>query len=71
MICKKCKLNISPDCCYDNGICVFCYHNIGSWDSNGFLVTKKEALINTCPNCFRQVPNQNWWKKKGCIWCQK
>lgn len=70
MICKKCNINISPDCIYDISICVFCYHNIKSWDSNGMLITKKEAIIDRCPNCCRNVPNQSWWKKRGCKWCQ-
>lgn len=70
MICKKCKLNISPDCCYDK-ICVFCYHNIKEWDSNGMLITKKEALIDMCPNCYRRIPNQEFYYKRGCKWCQK
>jgi len=43
MICKKCKQDISPDCCYDNHICVFCYHNITEWDSNGQLITKNDV----------------------------
>jgi hypothetical protein len=29
---------------YDNEICVFCYHNIKSWDSNGTLIYKKDAI---------------------------
>lgn len=72
MICKKCKQNISADCCYINGICVFCYHDIDEWDSNGQLVTRYEAIIPIiCPNCLRNVPNVEFLKKKGCSWCQK
>jgi hypothetical protein len=74
MICNECKQNISPDCCYTNRICVFCYHNITEWDSNGQLVTRYEAIIPLiCPNCGRNAPNSEFInKKKGyCKWCQK
>jgi hypothetical protein len=72
MICKKCKQNISPDCCYDNNICVFCYHNITEWDSNGQLVTLAEAIRPPiCPYCNRNIPNIQFLYKKGCQWCQK
>jgi len=68
MFCKKCKLNISADCCYDK-VCVFCYYNIKSWDSNGILITKKEAIVNRCPNCLRKIPNQEFFRDKGCKFC--
>lgn len=29
------------------GVCVFCHYNIFSWDSNGQLVTYREAVIRT------------------------
>jgi len=48
MICKKCGLDISGDCIltgrpYVEGVCVFCFYSIDSWDSNGQLVTKDDA----------------------------
>jgi hypothetical protein len=48
MICKKCGLDISGDCVLTGipdveGVCVFCYYGIDSWDSNGQLVTKDQA----------------------------
>jgi len=69
MFCKKCKLNISADCCYDD-ICVFCYHNIDSWDSNGTLITKDEAIRPfICLNCQRMISNQEFLRDKGCKFC--
>lgn len=71
MICKVCKQDIRADCYYDK-ICVFCYHNITEWDSNGSLVTRYEATLPMlCPNCNRNVPNINFLTKKECKWCQK
>jgi uncharacterized CHY-type Zn-finger protein len=72
MICKKCKQDISPDCCYDNHICVFCYHNITEWDSNEQLITKYEALRPIiCPNCLRNLPNKKYLNKNNtCKWCK-
>jgi len=43
MICKKCKIDISGDCMLTNDICVFCYYQIDSWDSNGQIITKDDA----------------------------
>jgi uncharacterized CHY-type Zn-finger protein len=72
MICKKCKQNISPDCSYTNNICVFCYHDIDEWDSNGLLVIRYEAIRPIiCPNCLRDMPNNDFPYKKGCKWCQE
>lgn len=69
MYCPKCKQDISPDCCYDN-ICVFCYHSITEWDSNGALITRYEAIKPIiCPNCFRQLPNNTFFAGRGCKWC--
>jgi len=42
--CKKCFEHISGDCMLTNGICVFCYYKTNSWDSNGSLVRKKDAM---------------------------
>ena len=42
--CKKCHKHISADCFLDIGVCVFCYYKIDDWDSNGAIVTKKEAM---------------------------
>jgi len=25
----------------------------------------------TCPYCGRKVPNNTWFRGKGCLWCQK
>ena len=25
--------------------------------------------MNNCKNCRREMPNDNWETKKGCIWC--
>ena len=62
-------MNISGDCMLETGTCVFCYYHITSWDSNGILVTKQEAITNRCPNCLRNIPNQSWLTNKGCKWC--
>ena len=71
MYCKKCKQNIMPDCCYTNGICVFCFHNITEWDSNGQLITRYEAIIPLyCPYC-EKIILPSWRRGKGCHWCQK
>lgn len=70
MICKKCKQDISGDCYYKNGICVFCYHDITEWDSNGLLVTRYEAINPIiCPNCNRVMPNVDFKRKHGCKAC--
>lgn len=72
MICKKCKQDISPDCCYTNDICVFCYHDITEWDSNGQLITRYEAIQPIlCPYCGRSVPSKDHFYKGRCKWCQK
>jgi len=42
--CKKCHNHISADCFLDIGICVFCYYKTNEWESNGTIVTKKEAI---------------------------
>jgi rRNA maturation endonuclease Nob1 len=64
--CKKCKLNISGDCMLTIGVCVFCYYGINSWDSNGQLVTKKEAILWECPNCHKLFSGL---KKNKCRFC--
>jgi len=69
MACKKCKMQISGDCMLTNGICVFCYYHITSWDSNGIEITKQEAIMDRCPNCLRKIPNQEFLYKQGCKWC--
>jgi len=82
MICKICRQDISPDCVLiddfkkdekevlKNAICVFCYYNIDSWDSNGILVTRYEAIRPLiCPNCGRNVPNTDFLIKRCCKWC--
>jgi hypothetical protein len=72
MICKKCKQDILLDCMYTNNICVFCYHDIIEWDSNGQLITHYEAIRPMlCPNCDRNMPNADWKVIGGCKWCQK
>jgi 5-methylcytosine-specific restriction endonuclease McrA len=38
MFCKKCLEDISPDCMLSNGLCVFCYYNTKTWESNGKTV---------------------------------
>jgi hypothetical protein len=58
MICKKCKCDISGDCVLTGrpdveGVCVFCYYGIDSWDSNGQLVTKEAA-----------TRFKGWWTSK-------
>ncbi len=42
--CKKCHKHISADCFLDIGICVFCYYKTNEWESNGAIVTRKEAI---------------------------
>jgi len=42
--CKKCHKHISADCFLDIGVCVFCYYKTDEWESNGTIVTKKEAI---------------------------
>ena len=42
--CKKCFELLSNDCMLTNGVCVFCHYQTKAWDSNGRLVSKKEAL---------------------------
>ena len=82
MICRQCRQNISPDCVLiddfkkdekevlKNAICVFCYYGIDSWDSNGQLVTRYEAIHHTiCHNCGRTLPNVDFKLKNGCRWC--
>jgi hypothetical protein len=69
MICKICKRDIYADCMLTIGICVFCHYKIHSWDSNGQLVKEKDAINWICWNCGRKVPNQSFWKEKGCRWC--
>lgn len=72
MICKKCKHDISSDCCYTDDICVFCYHDVTEWDSNGLLLTRYESIRPIiCPNCLRKMPNSDFLYKEGCKWCQK
>lgn len=46
MYCKKCLEFIRGDCLLNNGICVFCYYNINTWDSNGRKVSKNEAIVD-------------------------
>lgn len=43
MKCKRCKKIVSGDCMLTNGVCVFCWYGTKTWDSNGQLVTQKEA----------------------------
>jgi|GEM_PF-6584136 len=43
MVCKKCRKLVRNDCVLTTGVCVFCHYHIRTWDSNGQLVTKKEA----------------------------
>jgi len=43
MKCKKCKREVRGDCMLTTGVCVFCHYKIHEWDSNGQLVTEKEA----------------------------
>ena len=74
MICKKCLQDISADCCYTNDICVFCYHDITEWDSNGLLITRYEAIRPIlCSNCSREMPNIKFLNKnkKTCKWCKQ
>ena len=42
--CKECFDHLSNDCILTNGVCVFCHYKTKTWDSNGRLVSKKEAL---------------------------
>ena len=42
--CKKCFDHLSNDCIFTNRVCVFCHYRTKTWDSNGRLVSKKEAL---------------------------
>lgn len=46
MFCKKCYEDISPDCMLTNNICVFCHYGIAEWESNGEVVSKKDATVN-------------------------
>ena len=74
MICKICKLPIYGDCMLTGrpdveGVCVFCHYKTNTWDSNGQLVTKKEATQKECFNCGRIVPNPSWINNEGCKWC--
>lgn len=46
MHCKKCLEFIRADCMLENNICVFCYYKTKSWDSNGQVVKKSEAITN-------------------------
>lgn len=64
MYCKKCQRNISPDCVYTNGICVFCTHKISEWDSNGQVITKKEATLSD--RNYKQCINKD--KDECVIW---
>jgi sucrose-6-phosphate hydrolase SacC (GH32 family) len=50
------------------GICVFCHYNINSWDSNGQLVTKKQAIVWECPICHRLFLGVK--KSKKCRFCR-
>jgi len=43
MSCSKCKRIVSGDCMLNTGVCVFCHYGIHDWDSNGRLVTEREA----------------------------
>ena len=48
MRCPICHYWVSGDCVLTGrpdveGVCVFCHYGIKDWDSNGQLVTKKEA----------------------------
>lgn len=52
MFCKKCLEDISPDCVLSNGVCVFCHYNTKTWESNGEIVSKKHAVIDSC-NFFK------------------
>ncbi len=45
MRCSLCGEEIRPDCILDVGICTFCFYDTSTWESNSFLVTRKEALI--------------------------
>ena len=70
MICKKCLQDISADCCYTNNICVFCYHDITEYYSNGLLITRYEAIRPIiCPNCLRIMPNKAHRRRHGCKYC--
>jgi hypothetical protein len=65
MICKKCGLDISGDCVLTGrpdveGVCVFCFYGIDSWDSNGQLVTKDQAT--------RYI---GWWSKDDLVLVDK
>lgn len=44
--CKRCFDHISNDCLLTNKICVFCYRKIKKWETNGKVITKKDALQN-------------------------
>lgn len=48
MKCKICGVDIRPDCMLMNRVCVFCFYKIKSWDSNGRLVKKQNAIIKNC-----------------------
>lgn len=44
MICTLCGEDISGDCILECGICVFCFYNTDSWDSNGQLIARDQAI---------------------------
>lgn len=75
MICKICKLPIYPSCMLTGrpdveGVCVFCHYKINTWDCNGELVFKKDAIQKECYNCGRRIPNSGFLTNGGCPWCQ-
>jgi len=43
MKCIRCGEGHIGDCMLTNGVCVFCYYYLNSWDSNGKLITKEES----------------------------
>lgn len=47
MLCKKCLEDVYPDCVLSNGVCVFCHYNTKTWESNGEIVYKKQAIIDS------------------------
>jgi len=45
MRCKLCREDIRPDCVFDVGICVFCWHDTDNWDPNGQPVTRDQVIL--------------------------
>lgn len=45
--CKECFEHIRPSCMLTNGICVFCYYNTDTWENNGEIIKKEDALYET------------------------